>query len=189
MFYILVEIVYNDSSNNSILTGNHNLTHYPDNPHKDVINLHSFVIFPIFMIFCTVLIQKIKKTLHFFYTSLSMGSLLASCIEVFETKQKLWLCPLWHWLQYYEVARNGYQKWTCLYLLNFKAAAYKALPNCAWKSTQCVKRNKQNPASPFPAATPPLPSTRSCSLETHWKASQSKGFTWLYLFSIIFHSV
>lgn len=52
MFFTLVEIVYNDSSNNSILTGNHNLTHYPDNPPLRCYKfLHSFVIFPIFMIF------------------------------------------------------------------------------------------------------------------------------------------
>ena len=130
-YFTFVEIVYNDSSDNSILTGNHNLTHYPDNPPLRCYKfLYSFVIFPIFMIFAKYL-YKILKRLSNFYTSLSMRSLLASCIEAFETKQKLWLCPLRHWLQYYEVARNRDQKWTCLYVLKFKAAAYKAPPSCA----------------------------------------------------------
>ena len=69
-YFTLVEIVYNDSSDNSILTGNHNLTHYPDNPPLRCYKfLYSFVIFPIFMIFAKYLYKRLKRLSIFLYIS------------------------------------------------------------------------------------------------------------------------
>lgn len=87
LYYL--EIMYN-SSDHSIHTGNDNLTHYPDNhPLRCYTLIYSFVIFFLLSYLHTafqMINRKIQKTISLCYTSLWMGSLLASCMETFRNK-------------------------------------------------------------------------------------------------------
>lgn len=83
--------MYNTSSNNSVHTGNHNLTHYPDNlPLRCYKYFNAlFCNFFFYYLICTLLsrrqIQKFQKTPSLSYISFWMGLLLASSMGTFCT--------------------------------------------------------------------------------------------------------